>query len=117
MIGVSRVMLVVTELGHLDGSEQDIVNAVRHYQGKLGLWKLASPTSIPSKLLNKATAEQAQQQMLPHATLPPRHIKRWQMAFFSLYMLLEFKFVLTKVTLICTHTRSITADAKANMLF
>jgi hypothetical protein len=76
----------------MDESEQDIVNVLRHYQGKLGLWMLGSSTSVPSKLLDKATAEQSQQQMLPHARLPPRHIKQWQMALLSFYMILEFEY-------------------------
>jgi hypothetical protein len=62
-----------TELGHLDVSEQDIVTVLSHYQGKLGLWKLGSSASIPSKFAVKATAEQTQQEMLPHAAFPPRH--------------------------------------------
>jgi hypothetical protein len=71
--------------GYLNGVEQAFVNILRHYQGKLGLWALGSSTAVWSKLLDKAAAEQTQQKMLPHARLPPRHIKEWQMTFFPLY--------------------------------
>jgi hypothetical protein len=86
------VMLGRYLTGYWNGLEQDIVSVLRHYQGKRRLWKLGSSASIKSKLPDKATAEQTQQQILPHARLPPGRINHWQMAFFSLFVVLGFKY-------------------------